>query len=185
MSKPAQSNDVRQNVESLPGDDQSIGLWFECYQFLVHEAQCLDDNRMEDWLALLSPEITYEVPIRVTKRRGEDPITPHGWHMNEDFGSLKMRVARLGTKSAWGEDPPSRTRRLVGNLRCAAAGATAIEVTTNVLVYYGRGDGSDHTVLAAERSDVLRRTDAGLRLAKRVVLLSHTTLPIQSIGIFI
>ena len=169
---------------SKPADELQV-LWFECYQFLVQEAQCLDDNCMEDWLELLSPDIRYEVPIRLTKRRGEDPITPHGWHMKEDFGSLKMRVARLGTKSAWGEDPPTRTRRLVSNLRCTSADAGAIEVVSNVLIYYGRGDVSDHTVLAAERRDVLRRTDDGLRLAKRVVLLSHTTLPIQSIGIFI
>ena len=185
MSKPAQSNDVAQDTGGLAADDSSIALWFECYQFLVYEAQCLDDNCMEDWLALLCPDIRYEVPIRLTKRRGEDPITPHGWHMNEDFGSLKMRIARLGTKSAWGENPPSRTRRLVGNVRCNAVGPTAIEVTSNLLMYYGRGDVSENTVLAAERSDVLRRTDNGLRLSKRVVLLSHTTLPIQSIGIFI
>ena len=165
--------------------DESQALWFECYQFLVHEAQCLDDNCMEDWLGLLSPDIRYEVPIRLTKRRGENPIAPHGWHMNEDFGSLKMRVARLGTKSAWGEDPPTRTRRRVSNLRCTATDTETIDVTSNVLVYYGRGDVSDHTVLAAERIDVLRRTSDGLHLSKRVVLLSHTTLPIQSIGIFI
>jgi 3-phenylpropionate/cinnamic acid dioxygenase small subunit len=185
MSRPAQPNDAGQNAGALPTDDRAMALWFECYQFLVHEAQCLDDNRIKDWLALLSPQITYEVPIRVTKRRGEDPISPDGWHMKEDFSSLKMRVARLGTKSAWGEDPPSRTRRLVGNLRCIAADATCIEVRSNVLVYYGRGDASEHTVLAAERSDHLLRTGDGLRLAKRVVLLSHTTLPIQSIGIFL
>lgn len=164
--------------------DESQALWFECYQFLVHEAQCLDDNCLEDWLELLSPNIRYGVPIRLTKGRGEDPIAQHGWHMNEDFGSLKMRVARLGTKSAWGEDPSTRTRRLVSNLRCTAADAETIDITSNMLVYYGRGDVSDHTVLAAERNDVLRRTSDGLRLSKRVVLLSHTTLPIQSIGIF-
>ena len=170
---------------STPAGDESLALWFECHQFLVHEAQCLDDNRMEDWFTLLSPDIRYEIPIRLTKRRGEEPIAPHGWHMNEDLGSLKMRIARLGTKSAWGEDPPTRTRRLVSNLRCSAADAERIEVVSNVLVYYGRGDVSDHTVLAAERHDDLRRAPNGLLLEKRIVLLSHTTLPIQSIGIFI
>ena len=35
------------------GEPASMALWFECYQFLVHEVALLDDNRMEDWLALL------------------------------------------------------------------------------------------------------------------------------------
>ena len=105
--------------------------------------------------------------------------------MKEDFGTLKTRIARLQTSSAWGEDPPTRTRRLVGNLRCTPVSAKEIDVKSNLLLYLGRGDVPEHTVLAAERRDRLRRTENGLRLAHRVVLLSHTTLPVQSIGIFI
>ena len=166
-------------------EPQDISMWFEAYQFLCLEAQLLDDDRPAEWLELLAPDIDYEVPIRMTKRRGEDPLAASGWHMKEDLGTLKSRVARLQTKTAWGEDPPSRTRRLIGNLRCVPRNNSDIEVKYNLLLYYGRGDEASHTVIAAERHDVLRRTEQGLRLANRIVVLSHTTLPLQSIGVFL
>jgi 3-phenylpropionate/cinnamic acid dioxygenase small subunit len=147
--------------------------------------QCLDENRVTDWLELLAQDITYDMPIMLTRRRSDDPIASNGWHMKETFGSLQSRVARLGTNSAWGEDPPSRTRRLIGNVQSGSWEGDEIPVRSNLLLYLGRGDSPDHAVLAAERRDVLRRTTQGLRIARRFVLLSHTTLPIQSLGVFL
>ena len=164
---------------------QEIMTWFECYQFLTREAECLDENRVTDWLDLVTSDISYEVPIVQTRLRTEDPIAQNGWHMKETYGSLRSRVARLGTNSAWGEDPPTRTRRLIGNVRCGQWKNDENPVKSNLLIYLGRGDSADHSVLGAERQDVLRRTGQGLRLSRRVVLLSHTTLPIQSLGVFL
>ena len=183
MSAPA--NSVAQVSDSGPAANQELQLWFECYQFLALEAELLDEDRPAEWLELLTADINYEMPIRMTRRRGEDPIAQVGWHMKEDFGSLKTRIARLQTSSAWGEDPPTRTRRLISNLRCTRVDADALDVKSNLLLYLGRGDAPEHTVLAAERRDRLRRTENGLRLAQRIVLLSHATLPVQSIGVFI
>jgi len=39
--------------------------------------------------------------------------------LEEDKRYLEMRVARLDTGMAWAEDPPSRTRHLIGNLEAA------------------------------------------------------------------
>jgi len=178
-------DEVRRGATLTTNNETAMTLWFECYQFLVDEAALLDDNCMEEWLALLSEDISYEVPIRQIRRRTEDPIPPDAWHMKEDITSIKMRVSRLGTKSAWGEDPPSRTRRLISNLRAEVKDPLTINATSNILVYYGRGDVSEHTILAAERHDVLYRSTGGLRLLRREVLLSHATLPVQSLGIFI
>jgi ethylbenzene dioxygenase beta subunit len=164
---------------------QDIASWFECYQFQALEAECLDENRVTDWLDFLTSDITYDMPIMLTQRRADDPIAKNGWHMKETYGSLQSRVARLGTNSAWGEDPPSRTRRLIGNVRSGALNGEEIPVKSNLLLYLGRGDSADHAILGAERQDVLRRTGNGLRLARRLVLLSHTTLPVQSLGVFL
>jgi 3-phenylpropionate/cinnamic acid dioxygenase small subunit len=173
-------------IEAVDVVTQQMVIWYESYQFLSEEAERLDEDRMEDWLDLLAEDITYEMPIRQTRRRGEQPLARNGWHMNEDLGSLRNRVARLATKTAWAEDPPSRTKRLVGNVRARAAAAEGeIEVSSNVMLYRGRGDSPDYALLAAERQDVLRRTEDGLRLAKRVILLSHTTLPTQNLGVFL
>jgi PAH dioxygenase small subunit len=40
-------------------------------------------------------------------------------------------------------------------------------------------------LLAGERHDVLRRVDGELRLARRVVLLDHTVLPMDNLAIFL
>lgn len=173
-------------IETLDTATQQMLLWYESYQFLCDEAGYLDDDRMEEWLALLAPDISYEMPIRQTRRRGEQSISRNGWHMLEDLGSLKNRVARLATKTAWAEDPPSRTKRLVGNVRArASATEDLVDVSSNVMLYRGRGDAPEYALLVAERRDVLRRTDEGLRLARRVILLSHTTLPTQNLGVFL
>lgn len=165
---------------------QQMVLWFESYQFLCEEAERLDGDRMEAWLELMAPDVSYEMPIRQTRRRGEGAHAGNGWHMLEDLGSLRNRVARLGTKAAWAEDPPSRTKRLVANVRAHPAAVEGeIEVTSNVLLYRGRGDAPQHALLLAERHDILRRTDDGLRLARRVILLAHTTLPTQNLGVFL
>ena len=35
--------------------------------FLYHEAELLDTNRFADWLALLTPDIEYRMPVRTTQ----------------------------------------------------------------------------------------------------------------------
>jgi ethylbenzene dioxygenase beta subunit len=170
---------------NMGSTSRDLATWFACNEFLTEEAERLDENRVTDWLGLLTRDITYEVPIMLTRRRTEDPIAANGWHMKETFGSLEARAARLDTQSAWGEDPPTRTRRLVGNVRAGQWKADEISVRSNLLLYLGRGDSPEHSVLGAERQDILRKTEGSLRLARRLVLLSHTTLPIQSLGVFL
>ncbi len=172
-------------MENSDSPDQDMIAWFACYRFLAREAECLDENRVTDWLDFLTPDIRYEMPILLTRLRGEDPVAENGWHMKETYESLQARVARLGTDSAWGEDPPTRTRRVIGNVRAGLWNNGEIEVKSNLLLYLGRGDSADYTVLAGERQDVLRKGEQGLRLARRLVMLSHTTLPTQSIGVFL
>ena len=48
--------------------------------------------------------------------------------LEEDKRYLEVRVARLDTGMAWAEDPPSRTRHLIGNLEAAPLANGKIEV---------------------------------------------------------
>jgi 3-phenylpropionate/cinnamic acid dioxygenase small subunit len=106
--------------------------------------------------------------------------------MFEDHGSLAARVARLETEYAWAEDPASRTRRLVTNVRPTQSDdESLIEVKSNLLIYRGRYDSPDFNLIAAERQDVLRRTDDGLRLLKRLVLLDQATVATHNLAIFL
>ncbi|GFM25890.1 aromatic-ring-hydroxylating dioxygenase subunit beta, partial [Mycobacterium sp. PO2] len=88
------------------------------------------------------------------------------------------------TDFSWAESPRSRTRHFVSNIR-TVAGPEADELTvrSNLLFFRSRGDSGRWELLSAERVDVLRRTDDSLRLARREVLLDHSTLPIDNLSV--
>jgi 3-phenylpropionate/cinnamic acid dioxygenase small subunit len=161
--------------------------YWRCVDFLVDEAAALDQNRFDDWLAMLHPEIDYRVPIRVTRERAAGPgFSGEGYHLLENHDSLTTRVDRLATDYAWAEDPPSRTRRLLSNFRVyAIEGSHDLRVRANLLVHRERLDDPHPQLLSADREDDLREQDGELRLVRRLVLLDHTMLLTPNLGIFL
>ena len=84
-----------------------------CTRFLFLEAELLDRRNFADWLEIVSPEIEYKVPVRTTRNAGEgDGFSESAFFLNEDYGSLQLRITRLRSEYAWAENPPTRTRRL-------------------------------------------------------------------------
>lgn len=84
--------------------------------FLFHEADLLDDLRIEDWLALWAPECCYWVPCNDRDADGTDP----GRQVSiiyDDRARLEDRVHRLMSSAAHSQRPRSRMRRVVGNIR--------------------------------------------------------------------
>jgi ethylbenzene dioxygenase subunit beta len=161
-------------------------------EFLYREAELLDEGRHREWLGLLTADIRYQVPIRVAKERGAADTAITGiatdmFHLDEDRDSLELRVDRLETGFAWAEEPPSRIRHFVANVRAepVAGSADEVAVRSNVLIYRSRWDRAEHDLLSGERHDVLRRVDGGWRLARRRVLLDNTTLPTLNLSFFI
>jgi ethylbenzene dioxygenase beta subunit len=158
-------------------------------RFLTHEAWALDEWRLRDWLAMLAEDVTYQVPVRVHKEvTGEDRVTgvqTDSFHMDEDRTSLEMRVERIETGFAWAEEPPTRTRHLVGNVRVGDPdGDGAVAVRSNLLLYHTRWDRPEYTILSAERRDVLRPDGEGWLLARRLVVLDNTVIPTLNMSFF-
>ena len=135
----------------------------------------------------MTPDIRYLMPVRVTTARGAGFDTATGMaHFDEDHYSLRKRAERFATEHAWAEDPPSRTRRHVTNVRCYE-GDTADEVIarSNLLLFRSRGDLHDHDLLSATRTDLLRRDGGALKLARRTVLLDESVLRTQNLAVFL
>ena len=82
--------------------------------FLFQEAALLDEWRLDEWLGLFETDATYEVPT--TDRPNEDPHRSQ-YYVWDDYELLTARVKRLKSKHAHAENPHSRTRRLVTNVR--------------------------------------------------------------------
>jgi p-cumate 2,3-dioxygenase beta subunit len=111
--------------------------------FLYDEAALLDEWRLDEWLALLTEDATYEVPS--TDTPDGDPRTTLSL-IADDKTRIRSRVAQLLGKSAWAENPPSRTRRMISNVRVLQADGEAIHVTANFVVYRLRFEQMDSYV---------------------------------------
>ena len=158
-----------------------------CHQWLVEEAHLLDSARFREWLALMDPSIRYRMPVRVTTTRSipEESVQTMD-HFDEDLYSLGKRVERLASDSAWAEDPPSRTRRHVSNVRTFAGdGDGKFRVESMVLVYRSRGDRNPPTILSAGRIDTLVERDGSLRLRHRRIEVDEAVLRTQNLAIFL
>jgi phthalate 3,4-dioxygenase subunit beta len=156
------------------------------HQFLVEEAALLDAADYAGWLELLCEDIRYVMPVRVTTARGAgfDSLAGMG-HFDEDMYALRKRVQRLATDHAWTEDPPSRTRHFVTNVRTFRDAPGELRVESALLLFRSRGDTREADLLSAGRADLLRETADGLRLARREITVDESVLRTQNLAVFL
>jgi 3-phenylpropionate/cinnamic acid dioxygenase small subunit len=92
----------------------------------------------------------------------------------------------MASRYAYAEDPPSRTRRYISNVRVHETGGPGeYFVTSSALVIRNRWDNPTYDLISVERQDILRATDDSYRLARRTVLLDQVTLGTPNMTIFI
>ena len=99
--------------------------------------------------------------------------------------ALRKRVQRLATDHAWTEDPPSRTRHFVTNVRTFRAAAGELRVQSALLLFRSRGDTREADLISAGRTDLLRATADGLRLARREIIVDESVLRTQNLAVFL
>lgn len=169
---------------SLPHADPRHAL---AHHFLIEEAAILDAHDYDGWLELLTADIRYQMPVRVTLSRADrDNDRPGMDHFDENWYSLAKRVARLNTEHAWTEDPPSRIRHIVTNVRTFPNDeGLELEVESSLLLFRSRGDMRPAELLCALRIDRLRDVDGETRLASRLILAEESVLRTQNLAIFL
>jgi phthalate 3,4-dioxygenase subunit beta len=156
-------------------------------QWLTEEAYLLDEQRYGHWLDRMTDDVRYVMPVRVTAARAAGFDTLAGMsHFDEDLFSLRKRAARFETEHAWTEDPPSRLRHFVTNIRTFRTDrADELRVQSYVLVFRSRGDVREAYLLSAGRTDLLREVDGEFRLARRDIEVDESVLRMQNLGIFL
>ena len=159
----------------------------EAQHWLVDEAWLLDAQAYEDWLELLTEDVHYLMPVRVTTALGAGYDTARGMaHFDEDKYSLSRRVARFLTEHAWTEDPPSRLRHHLSNVRTFAADAPDhLVVESATLLFRNRGDVHAGSLVSAGREDLLRLVDGKWKLARRVIMVDDSVMRMQNLAIFL
>ena len=94
-----------------------------------------------------------------------------------------MRVDRLGTGMAWAEDPPSRTRHIVGNLVVEPSSENEVKAKTAFILYRSHQE-TDENIFAGSREDTLRKVDGDWKVAKRVIVLDSNVILAKNLSVF-
>ena len=169
-------------AEMLPRD-----LWYELMQFYIREAWLLDDRKFRDWLDLFTDDVLYFMPRRrnVHRKDLEQELTPVGdlAIFEDDKTYLRMRVERLETGMAWAEDPPSRTRHLVGNLVAEQLPNGEVEAKTAFILHRSHHE-TEENVFAGSREDMLRQVAGQWKIARRVIVLDANVILAKNLSIF-
>ncbi|WP_433476264.1 3-phenylpropionate/cinnamic acid dioxygenase subunit beta [Spirillospora sp. CA-142024] len=168
---------------------------FEVEQFYYAEADLLDAGRYADWLDLLADDLDYWMPTRTNRLRRQQALSVaargEAAYYDETKESLAWRVRRFDSGMAWAEDPPSRTRHLITNVRVRHVDPAGdpgftdddLLVRSAFLVYRNRLE-REENVFAGSREDVLRRAGDGFLVARRAILLDQNILLAKNISTF-
>jgi len=167
-------------VSSNPGDRQR-----EFEALLYHEAALLDSDAFEQWLDMIDDSIRYFAPVRATLPRGKEDFGRRELvaHFDDDKAGLAARTRRIRTGWAHAEEPPSRTRHFISNVRVLAidSATESARVASNFIVFRSAGDRDNRTFFGA-REDTWRMTPGGWRLTNRLIILDHNV--IEAISVF-
>ena len=180
-----QNSDVSQGQYVAVGSAEYSAI----LTFLYEEAALLDQLRLNEWGARLTPDLVYTAPLRHT-RLGVDhakSFVRSVMHFHDDYRSVMGRILRLSGQSAWAEDPPSRTRRLITNVLIReTANPNEFAVTSYLLLTRSRFSDHHVDVISCERRDLIRReTDGSFKLAKREALLDQSVLGTANLAVFL
>jgi 3-phenylpropionate/cinnamic acid dioxygenase small subunit len=158
-------------------------------QFLYREAALLDERRFSEWIDLFAEDVHYHMPIRRNVKFGEwhrentDPNSEISW-FDEGKVTLAGRVRQLETGVHWPEEPFSRIRHIITNVRITEDRGDELEVNSNFLVYLNHLRDEEVTFIGT-RYDLLRRDpDTGWKIAKRTILLDQNILLAKVITTF-
>lgn len=164
-------------------------LQHEIEQFLYFEANLLDSHQYKEWYELLAQDVRYWMPIRLNLTRA-DRAARGGDHsklalFDDTKETMWIRIKRLLSGKAWAEEPPSRVRHLVTNVRIRPHhDDTEYEVRSCFLVHRSRLERqSDEYV--GERVDILRRTNKpqGWEIVRREIYLDQATILSNNISV--
>jgi 3-phenylpropionate/cinnamic acid dioxygenase small subunit len=156
-------------------------------RFLSLEARLLDEERYDDWLLLLAPDIRYLMPIPKNlfrRNRAGASSLGEGFIYDENFDRLRQRVEREKTGMVWLNDPPTRHIRIITNIEAVPGDAAGtLAVRSKFMLFRSRRD-HDRVSHVGRREDVLRMDDGHFRIVRRVVHLLDRVITDKNLNMF-
>jgi len=169
-------------------------------RFYFHEARLLDNRQYQQWLALVSEEISYLMPSRTNllvnnRERGNEHMISverelegadsMGCPIREETCiHLMVRVERAYKVNSWSENPPARTRRLIGNIELMGRDGEELAVLSNFHLYYAR-PGNDNFIYSGQRRDTLVAEQDSYRIKRREVVMDYANIDVPTLGLLL
>jgi benzoate/toluate 1,2-dioxygenase beta subunit len=156
-----------------------VDLLKEVEQFVYREARLQDELRYDEWEGLWTDDAIYWVPATA------DDIDPES-QMSVIFDNrsrIRTRIKQLHTGKRHAQNPPSKLRHLISNVELLDVCDDDIQVGANFLVYESRERGV--TLWAGRTEWTLRRTDDGLQIARKKVMLVNNDRPLNTLAFLI
>ncbi|WP_328609150.1 3-phenylpropionate/cinnamic acid dioxygenase subunit beta [Amycolatopsis sp. NBC_00345] len=162
-------------------------------QFLFFEAQLLDEARYNDWYDLLHEDIRYRMPLRRNRLHRDLPLESTGGrelaHYDDTHESLAIRIRRIQQPTAWSDNPPPRTTRLITGVQARKGERPGTYEVRSVFQLYRNRLQDDADTFAGHRDDLL--ADGGVpggepdfRLLARTIHLAQSVVLAKNIGLF-
>tara|TARA_Y100001970_G_scaffold205491_1_gene250238 strand:- start:9687 stop:10184 length:498 start_codon:yes stop_codon:yes gene_type:complete len=135
--------------------------------FLYYEAAILDAWKLDAWLDLMDENAVYMVPPNEAPDSDpEDTL----FIIADDIDRIRSRVKRLKSPDAHAEYPPSRTRRLITNVRILDSSDREVIATSNFSVHRFRRGGKGGVYVGRYIHRLARSGDNFKIVERRVIL---------------
>jgi anthranilate 1,2-dioxygenase small subunit len=142
---------------------ETITLWFEISQLQERYVAALDNNRLEDWAAMFTPDCLYEI----VPKENADLGLPIGLIYCDNQKMLRDRVLSLRHANIY-EDHSNR--HMTSGLTIQAVDADTVQAESSYVVIQTRTNGESFVYQAGRYLDVIVRTPEGWRYqSKRVI----------------
>lgn len=136
-------------------------------EFLYAEADLLDSWRLDEWLKLFDQERGgYSMPT--TDLPDGDPGSVL-YLIADDMPKLRSRVNQLLGGLTWAENPRSRTRHMISNVRIVGTDGEVLLIRANFVVYRMRFQNIDPYI--GEYHYKLVPTESSFTILERRVVL--------------
>ena len=145
-----------------------LELLAEVSQFLYLEARLQDAHAYDEWEALWTDDGMYWVPANGSDINPQTQMSI----LYDNRSRIALRIKQFKTGKRHSQTPPSRLGRIVSNVELLDVADGELRVGSCVQIFESntRAD----TIWAARNEHLLRRTDAGLRMAtKKVILVNN------------
>tara|TARA_R110000787_G_scaffold233754_2_gene340646 strand:+ start:1139 stop:1633 length:495 start_codon:yes stop_codon:yes gene_type:complete len=148
-------------------------------EFLYFEARLLDERRFEEWQALFADDGIYWIPATPGQT---DPLSEVSIAY-EDRQLLDVRIRRLRHPANYADQPPARTRRVIGNIvpEPEGCGGTATDIVVRSAFTLVEFQNDAQRLFAGDCIHALRDTADGFRIVMKRVNLLNCDAPMGAI----